>query len=113
MCSSDLVNVDAVFNEVFKPTYGFVAEAHLELQQFTVVVPVGDGAGVVDADDEQAGGDGVSAWLAIVQRNVGRPFCTVVIVEGLSELRSSEASASGASSGRIGRIGGLNVHDEA
>ncbi len=52
----------------------------LELQQFTVVVPVGDGAGVVDADDEQAGSDGVSAWLAIIQRNVGRPFCTVVIV---------------------------------
>ena len=70
---------------------------------------------VVDADDEQAGGDGVSAWLAIKQRNVGRPFCTVVIVEGLSELRSSEltSGASGASSGRIGRIGGLNVHDEA
>jgi len=77
------------------------------LQQFTGVVPTGDGAGVVDADDEQASGDGVSSWLAIVQRNIGRPFCAVVIIESLSELRSSEASAS-----RGGVRVRLDVHDE-
>ena len=72
------------------------------------------GAGVVDADDEQAGGDGVSAWLAIVQRDVGRPFCTVVIIEGLSELRSSEASGRGSRVGRrVSRVSRRNVHGEA
>jgi len=73
-------------------------------------------APVVDADDEQASGDGVSSWLAIVQRDIGRPFCAVMIVEGLSELGSSEASGRGSRGSRVSRVSRIcrrDVHGEA
>jgi hypothetical protein len=71
------------------------------------VVPTGDGTGVVNSDDEQTSSNGVSSWLAIVQRDIHRPFCAVVIIESLSELWSSEASTTG------GRVRRDEVHGEA
>jgi hypothetical protein len=90
-----VVDINAFFDEAFKPTHGFIPETHFELQQFTGVIPTGDGAGVVNSDDEQTSGNGVSSWLAIVQRDIRRPFCAVVIIEGLSELWSSEEGLGG------------------
>jgi hypothetical protein len=80
-------------------------EAHLELQELAIVVPASDGTGVSYANDEQSSGDGVSAGLAIEERNVRRSFCAVMIIQDLSQVLPSRNVDNG-SGIRLG-------HDEA
>ncbi len=65
----------------------------------------GNGTGVIDSDNEQSSGDGVSSLLAIIKRNICRSFGAVVIVQDLSEV----LSGGDVDDGGVRRY----VHDEA
>jgi len=65
------VDIDAIFYKPFEQTDSLVPEAHLKLQNLSVVGPAGDGSCVIKGDNEQESGDGVTAWLAVEEQDVG------------------------------------------
>ncbi len=47
-----VVGGDSILSKAFKPSNGLIPEAHLKLQKLAIIIPVGDGAGVVNPNDE-------------------------------------------------------------
>jgi hypothetical protein len=68
--SIPVVGGDSIFGKAFEPSNSLISETHLEFQKLVIIVPVSDGAGIVNTDDEQSSGDGVLATLAIVERYI-------------------------------------------
>ncbi len=66
-----VVHIKTVLDEPFKQTNSLVPETHLKLEDLLVNGPAGDGGGIINADNEQVSSDGISAWLAIEERDVG------------------------------------------
>ncbi len=65
-----VVHIDSIFYEPFEPTDSLVPKAHLELKNFTSVIPASNGGSVIGTYDENASRDGVSALLAVEKQNV-------------------------------------------
>ncbi len=99
-----VVGVNSILSEALEPTDGLVSETHLELQELTGVVPAGNGTGVIDADDEQSSGDGVSPLLAVVERNIRRSLSAVMIVQDLSEVLSGGDVDDGSRVGHVATV---------
>ncbi len=53
-----------------------------------VVIPAINFTVIIDSDDKQAGSDGIPVWLAIKQRDVGRSFGTIMVIQDLCEVLS-------------------------
>ncbi len=47
-----IVGVNSIFGKAFKPSNGLIPEAHLELQKLAIIVPGGDGAGIINPNDK-------------------------------------------------------------
>jgi hypothetical protein len=65
-----IIGVDPIFSEALKPADGLVSQAHLKLKELTGIIQASNFTGIINWDDEQTSGDGVSAWLAVEQRDV-------------------------------------------
>ncbi len=47
-----VVGGDAIFSKAFKPSNGLIPETHFELQKLAIIIPVGDGAGIIYPNDK-------------------------------------------------------------
>jgi hypothetical protein len=65
-----VIHVQTFLDEIFEPTNSLVPETHLEFKDIAINGPAGDGGSIIDVYNEQARGNGVSAWLAVEERDV-------------------------------------------
>ncbi len=65
-----VVGGDSIFSKAFKPSNGLIPETHLELQKLAIIIPVGDGTGVVNPNDKKSSSNGILTNLTIVKRYI-------------------------------------------